>query len=265
VVLDHDSGRLVWAAEGRDEDTLDRFFFELGDERAKLITHISADAGSWIANVVAIRCPNAVRCMDPFHVTKWATDALDQVRREVWNAARRAGDKQVARDLKGARWALWKGGERISARQRAKLAWIERTNRPLYQAYLLKEHLRLVFQLPFDAALDLLEAWLEWADYSPLQPFVELAHSIDEHLEAILNALDHGLSKGAGWRPAAGSCTACPGRAGRAADAGGSRPASAERLDQRGEALAFLSFDRLRALQYGSIEVLEDALLHEVA
>ncbi len=141
MVLDHDSGRLVWAAEGRDEDTLDRFFFELGDERAKLITHISADAGSWIANVVAIRCPNAVRCMDPFHVTRWATDALDQVRREVWNAARRAGDKQVARDLKGARWALWKGGERISARQRAKLAWIERTNRPLYQAYLLKEHL----------------------------------------------------------------------------------------------------------------------------
>jgi transposase len=194
VVLDHDTGRLVWAAEGRDEDTLDRFFFELGAERAKLITHVSADAGSWIANVVAIRCPNAVRCMDPFHVTKWATDALDQVRREVWNAARRTGDKQMARDLKGARWALWKGGERISARQQAKLAWIERTNRPLYQAYLLKEHLRLVFQLPFDAALDLLEVWLEWAASSLLQPFVELVHSIDEHLEAILNALDHGLS-----------------------------------------------------------------------
>ena len=53
---------------------------------------------------------------------------------------------------------------------------------------------RLVFQLPFEAALDLLEAWLEWAESSLLQPFVELARSIDEHLEAILNALDHGLS-----------------------------------------------------------------------
>ena len=76
-VLDHDSGRLVRAAEDRDE-ALDRFFFELGEGRAKQITHVSADAGSWIANVVAVRCPNAVRCMDPFHVTIWATGALDQ-------------------------------------------------------------------------------------------------------------------------------------------------------------------------------------------
>ncbi len=54
--------RRIGIAEGRDEDALDRFFFELGDERAKLITHVSADASSWIANVVTIRCPNAVRC-----------------------------------------------------------------------------------------------------------------------------------------------------------------------------------------------------------
>ena len=132
--------------------------------------------------------------MAPFHVTQWATDALAQVRREVWNAARRAGHKQIARDLKGVRWALWKGGERLSQRQRAKLDWIERTNQPLYQAYLLKEQLRLVFQLPFEAALDLLEAWLEWATTFFLQPFIELANSIDKHLDAILNTLDHGVS-----------------------------------------------------------------------
>jgi transposase len=194
VVLDHDSGRLVWVAEGRDEATLDRFFFELGQERAELITHVSADAGSWIANVVDRRCPNAVRCMDPFHVTQWVTDALDQVRRDVWNAARRSDRRQLARDLKGARWALWKGGERLTPRQQAKLEWIEKTNQPLYRAYLLKEHFRLVFQLPFDAALDLLEAWLEWAEASELKPFEKLVAVIDRNLEAILNALVHDLS-----------------------------------------------------------------------
>jgi len=41
---------------------------------------------------------------------------------------------------------------------------------------------------------NLLEVWLEWAGSSALQPFVELVHSIDEHLEAILNALDYGPS-----------------------------------------------------------------------
>ncbi len=194
VVLDHDRNRLVWAAEGHNEATLDRFFFELGEERCRLITHVSADAANWIAPLVALRCPNAARCMDNFHVIQWATDALDKVRREVWNAARRSGHKQLASDLKKARWALWKGAERLSERQQARLGWIERINRPLYQAYLMKEQLRLVFQLPFDDALDLLEAWLGWAETSALKPFVELAKSIDDHLDAILNSLVHELS-----------------------------------------------------------------------
>ena len=34
VVVDHDSGRLVWAAPGRDDATVARFFDELGAERS---------------------------------------------------------------------------------------------------------------------------------------------------------------------------------------------------------------------------------------
>src|SRR5690606_15036403 len=69
VVVDHDSGRLVWAAPGRNETTLQRFFDELGassvwQDRCAAITHVSADGASWISRVVAQRCPNAVRCAD---------------------------------------------------------------------------------------------------------------------------------------------------------------------------------------------------------
>lgn len=38
---------------------------------------------AWIAGPVAERCPEAERCVDPFHVIQLATDALDQIRREV--------------------------------------------------------------------------------------------------------------------------------------------------------------------------------------
>ena len=61
VVVDHDSRRLIWAAAGRDTHTLGRFFDLLGPERSAAITHVSADAADWIADVVAQRCPNAVR------------------------------------------------------------------------------------------------------------------------------------------------------------------------------------------------------------
>lgn len=194
VIVDHDTGRLVWAAEGRDDRTLWLFFDELGPERCQQLTHVSADAGLWISRVVAFRCPHVIRCMDPFHVVKWASDALDQVRREVWNAARRAGQRQTATSLKGARWALWKGAEHLSNQQLMRLKWIEETNQPLYRGYLLKEHLRLVFQLPFEEARDLLKQWLEWAVSSGLEPFIKVARLVDENLDSILNTLNHRLS-----------------------------------------------------------------------
>jgi transposase len=65
----------------------------------------------WIAGPVAQRLPDAVRCVDPFHVVMLATDALDEIRRDVWNDARRSGEVAVAKDLKGARYALWKNPE----------------------------------------------------------------------------------------------------------------------------------------------------------
>ena len=68
VVVDHDSGRLVWAAPGRDTATLRRFFDALGAERCAQITHVSADAADWIADVVSERCPALIRCADPFYV-----------------------------------------------------------------------------------------------------------------------------------------------------------------------------------------------------
>lgn len=89
VVVDHDTGRLVWAKPGRDKQTVGAFFDDLGQQRCAQLTHVSADAAEWIADVVARRCPQAVRCADPFHVVAWATEALDEVRREAWNTAAR--------------------------------------------------------------------------------------------------------------------------------------------------------------------------------
>jgi transposase len=88
-------------------------------------------------------------------------------------------------------------------RQATKPAWIQRVNEPLYRAYLLKEHLRLIFQLPYEAALELLEHWLDWAFRCRLQPFIALADRIVDHLDALIATLQHELSK----RPRGGEPT----------------------------------------------------------
>jgi transposase len=194
VVVDHDSGALVWAKAGRDRKTVEAFFDELGPARCERIRLVSADGAEWIGDVVAEGCRNAVGCMDPYHVVAWATKALDEVRRDVWNAARKGGMKALATELKGARYALWKNPEDLTEAQAAKLAWVAKANAPLYRAYLLKEQLRIVFQLKDVRGIALLGKWLAWASRCRIPAFVELARTIRNHRAAIEAALTHGLS-----------------------------------------------------------------------
>jgi hypothetical protein len=85
---------------------------------------------------------------------------------------------EPARDLKGARFAVWKNPENLTERQQAKLAEIQKTNGPLYRAYLLKEQLRQIYRVSAKQAEKLLEQWLAWARRSRLPSFVKLASTI---------------------------------------------------------------------------------------
>ena len=194
VVIDHDTGRLLWAKEGRDRKTVAAFFDALGEERSAQIELVSADGADWIADIVGLRAPHAQRCMDPFHVVAWATDALDLVRRQVWNDARRSGDKDLARGLTRCRWALWKNRPDLNDHQRTKLAWIEQTNQPLFRAYLLKEQLREVFGPGGPERIELLDRWLDWAAESDLEPFTELSRKMRRYRDDIANTLTYRLT-----------------------------------------------------------------------
>ena len=212
VVVDHDTGGLIWAAPGRGRPTVRAFFDQLGPERSAQVTHVSADQAEWIADVVSERCPRAVQCADPFHIVAWATEALDEVRREAWNQARHGSVRQPrstghgrqyryprgaeALKLSRARYALWKNPEDLTDNQRPKLAWIAQTNPRLHRAYLLKEGLRWIFAVKGQAGKDGLDRWLSWARRSRIPPFVDLAKRITKHRERIEATLDHGLSNG---------------------------------------------------------------------
>jgi transposase len=194
VVVDHDTGRLLWAKDGRTKKDLAGFFDLLGEERCAQIALVSADGADWIADVVGLRCPNAQQCMDPYHVVAWANDALDEVRRQVWQTARRTGQTALAQGLKRCRFALWKNPAALTARQENKLAWIAKTNERLYRAYLLKEQLRQVFAPGGADRILLLDKWLAWASRSKLPAFVDLARRMRRYRAHIANTLAHNLS-----------------------------------------------------------------------
>ena len=152
VVTDLDTGRVVWAAEGRCKATVEAFFADLGPERAVTLTHVGCDGADWIHTVVADKAPNAVLCLDSYHVVAWASEAVDEVRRRIVREFKAAGHGQEAASLKGSRWVVLKDPRRLTGGQQESLARIKKTNGPLYRAYLIREQLREAFRATGNAA-----------------------------------------------------------------------------------------------------------------
>ena len=105
-----------------------------------------------------------------------------------------ADETAIAHDVKGARWALCRNPEDLTERQAAKLSSIQRTNRRLYRAYLLKEQLRQVFRLPPGPAMRLLDGWISWALRCRIVAFVKVARTVKAHRAGIEAAIRLGLS-----------------------------------------------------------------------
>lgn len=220
VVLDHDTGRVVWCSKGHGKDVLRAFFSLLAPDQLAAIEVVTADGARWIADVVAECCPNAEIALDPFHVVSWMTGVLDEVRKQAWRDARvqekalkkaapkrgrgrpKKGEKLAGKDaaraakaVKGSRFALLKNPESLTEGQKLSLERIAREDGRLYRAYMMKERLRDVFKAQSrDDARDLLDAWLASACRSWAPEIRELSKKIRRHKERILRSVELGVS-----------------------------------------------------------------------
>lgn len=193
IVSDQDSGRVVWARAGKDAATAESFFDDLGEERTAQLETVTMDMSRAFKTAVTKRAPNARIVFDRFHVQRLAHDALDKVRREQWRAA----DSDDKTAIKGTRFALQKNPWNLVQEEHEKLAAVQRSNKGLYRAYLLKETLRDILdrQQPNVARQKLMD-WIAWASRSRLPAFRKVARTIKEHLEGIVAYVATGFSNG---------------------------------------------------------------------
>lgn len=217
VVVNHDTASVVWCAQGYGKEVLASFFQRLTPEQRASIRCVSADGARWIASCVEEYCPNAVRCLDPFHVVSWATTELDKVRRNLWSeshaeavkASKRLRgrpkkgevanpEKKEAASIKNCRYALLKNPENLSERQKEQLGFLVEANPRLFRAYLLKEQLRLALKATPDKIVEELTSWMAWAQRCRIPGFRDLRKKIKRHFDAIVATAKYGLSNARG-------------------------------------------------------------------
>jgi transposase len=194
VVVDHKRGCVVWAKPGKNADTLKAFFDELGPERGAKLEAITIDMSAAYIKAVTECSPKAQLIFDRFHVQRLAQDAVDEVRRAE---VREAASDEERKKLKRTRWPLLKSFWNLSLFDSSRLAALQRDNKRLYRAYLLKDSLVRVLDCKDEwLARTKLDQWIRWARRSRLEPFKRVAATIRQHTEGIIAYVTSGLSNG---------------------------------------------------------------------
>ena len=219
VIVNHDTGEVVWLHKDHGKEILSRFFEQLSEEQKASIKTISGDGARWIDECIEKYVPSVTRCTDSYHVVGWIQEALDEVRSEAWHKANdavkqidkkygkgrpRKDDpqrqkileaKEYSRSIKNSRYALGKNPEHLTPSQKIKLEMIAGSEPRLLRAYRLKEDLRLILHMSdLQEAEILLKDWLWRSSHSKIPAFVELSRKIRRHKQHILNTIAEGLS-----------------------------------------------------------------------
>lgn len=194
VVLDLDSGAVVFVGEGKGSDALDPFWKRLRAARVT-IDAVATDMSAAYTLAVRENLPGATHVFDRFHVVKLFNEQLSELRRELYHEATKL-DKPV---LKGTRWLLLKNPDNLDAsrNERGRLEEALKLNASLAAAYYLKEDLRQLWEQPTRVSADcFLDRWCARAEATGIRRMQKLAKTLQAHRRGLLDWYIHRISTG---------------------------------------------------------------------
>lgn len=192
VVVDHDRGRVVWAAEGKDAETLGKFFALLPVEQREKIEVVSMDMSGAFAKAVRENLPQARIVYDRFHVIQLLTGAIDEVRREEM---REAPTDEELRSIKGSRYSLLKNAFNLKTSDLETLASLQKNNKRLYRAYLMKEAFQQIYQADTAISADAeFDRWRDWVMRSNIEPLKKFCRTVASHWDGIRAFFTHRIT-----------------------------------------------------------------------
>ena len=192
LVIDLDTGRIVWAAPGRGGDALRPFWPSLRSSGAKIqAVAMDMSAAYWVA--VAENLPQAAIVFDRFHITQLTNKKLDELRRELVREA----TGLMKQTVKGVRYLLLMRRDKLDDEQLPRLEDALKHNEPLFTGYLLKEALGLLWEQPSYLKMNaFLREWCDLAAQSGIRQMMQLSKTLLSHRSGILAWWTHRINNG---------------------------------------------------------------------
>lgn len=195
VFMDLDARKVLFATEGRDAATVERFAADLtrhGGDPAK-VTRTSSDMSAAFITGIGAHLPNAELTFDRYHLIAKLNEAVDEVRR---------AEAKHTPALKGSRYVWLKNEANLTTRQHDSLVWLRRPSMALAtaRAYRWKTDFQAFYDQPTDDAQAYLRRWCAGAKRSRLEPVKAFVRTVEEHWDGIVSwhrsRISNGLLEG---------------------------------------------------------------------
>jgi len=188
IILDLQSSRVVWVGKGRKEETLDRFFKELGPQKAKELLATAIDM--WDPYIASIKehSPYARIVFDKFHVLKMFSSVIDRTRNSEYRKASKK-DKEVIKDTK---YLLLKNRQNLKNTgkrdEKKDLRRLLRLNKNINLVYILKDDLKRLWDYTYPScARRFLDSWIQRAKAAKIRALTAFAKTLNRYRYGLIN------------------------------------------------------------------------------
>jgi transposase len=193
VVADLDRKRVLYVDEGRSQESLDRFWWQLTPEQHDALQAVAMDM--WEPYIQSTKAhvdeAEAKIVFDKFHIIQHLHTAVDQVRRAEHRGLRQAEDDR----LTGTKYLWLRRPQDLTASQRRQLRTLLQSDLKVARAWMLKEQFQRFWTYAYHgAATKFFVRWFWRATHSRLRPIAQVAKMIQRHLPNVLTYLTHGIT-----------------------------------------------------------------------
>jgi transposase len=192
LVLDIESGRILWVSAGRGKAGLMGFWRRLRRQGIR-IKAVAMDMSGAYAAAVTEALPGVALVFDRFHIMQLMNQRLDDLRREMVREA----EDSLKMVIKGTRYLLLTRAANLEADQLPKLERALELNEPLSQGWYLKEELTLLWEQQSYAEMGrFLNEWCDQANQAGVRQLQKMAKTLQLHRKGILNWWLHPINNG---------------------------------------------------------------------
>ena len=193
IILNYETGRIVWIGNGRKKETLDSFFNGMTEEEKNNIEAVAMDMWRPYMKAAKEYIPNAKIVFDFFHVVKEFSKVIDKIRAKEYSKANET-EKLV---IKGSKYLLLKNKKNLKPEELLDLNKLLNLNQNLLKVYILKDLLKEIWKYKYRKyAEKIFNIWRRYARQTGILELRKFARKLLKHKDGILNHCKYRISTG---------------------------------------------------------------------